>query len=64
MRAAAYGGAYAAQAEADRGTIETGKLADLVVLSHDPFQAKLAELLEIKVETVIHSGKIVRQEDR
>jgi predicted amidohydrolase YtcJ len=61
MRAASFGGAYAAQDERDRGTLEKGKLADLVVLSHDPFQGSVSELLGAKVEIVIQNGKVVVQ---
>jgi len=38
------GAAFAEFAEADKGTLETGKLADLAVLSQDIFTVPLPEL--------------------
>ena len=49
-------GAAAARMSADLGTIEPGKIADLVLLSDDP----LADIRNIeKVEAVIAQGKLV-----
>jgi predicted amidohydrolase YtcJ len=64
MRAASFGGAYAAHAESDRGTIEKGKLADLVVLSRDPLQGSASDLLGTKVDIVIQRGRVVLQPER
>src|SRR3989442_6623020 len=38
IRAATAGGAYAAFDEPEKGTLESGKLADFVVLRGDPFE--------------------------
>ena len=38
LRAYTAGGAYVAFAERERGTLETGKLADFQVLDADPFR--------------------------
>jgi len=51
--------AYAAFEEKLRGTIEEGKLADLVVLSEDPFEIEPENLKDIKVLMTIVGGQIV-----
>ena len=43
------------------GTLTRGKLADLVVLSHDPLRCDLTELNNIRVITTVLAGKIVWQ---
>jgi len=50
--------AYASFEEALRGTIEEGKLADMVVLSHDPFKIKEERLKKIRTIMTIVGGKI------
>jgi predicted amidohydrolase YtcJ len=51
-------GAKAGNDDAERGTIEVGKLADMVVLSNDPFSVPAEKLLDIKVDFTIVDGKI------
>ncbi len=58
------GAATAAFEEADRGSLRPGALADLVVLSADPFLAAPKELLEITVECTILDGMVVYQRER
>ena len=53
--------AYAAHEEAIKGTIEEGKLADLTVISNNPFKTSPAMLDRIKVEMTVIGGKIVYQ---
>lgn len=53
-------GAYASFEENEKGSICEGKLADMVVLSKDPFMVPPGELKSIKVEKVIVGGQIVR----
>ncbi len=50
--------AWSAFEEADKGTIEPGKLADLVVLSHDPFALDATRIADIKVEQVFVGGQL------
>ena len=50
--------AYIEFEEDAKGSIEPGKLADLVVLSEDPFTVSPERLREIKVDTTIIDGKI------
>ncbi|NWF87625.1 amidohydrolase [Candidatus Bathyarchaeota archaeon] len=51
--------AYASFDEDKRGTIEAGKLADLVVLSDDLFSIPSKKIKEVFVEITIVGGKIV-----
>jgi len=51
------GAARAVGVEKDRGTIERGKIADLVVLSRNP----LDDIRNTRaIELVVHRGRIVR----
>lgn len=54
--------AYAAFEEGEKGSIETGKLADLVILSKDIMRVALKELLNTHVELTMLGGKIVYEE--
>ena len=51
--------AYAGFEEAHKGSIEPGKLADLIVLSEDPFAIPLDGLREVRVITTLIGGKVV-----
>jgi len=51
--------AYASFDEKLRGSIEVGKLADLVVLSDDPLAISADRIGEIKVDMTIADGKVV-----
>jgi len=59
IRSATLDGAYASFEEHDKGSIEAGKLADLVVLAEDPFGAVPERLLDIKVERTLLGGQWV-----
>jgi hypothetical protein len=50
---------YASSEEKIKGSIEIGKLADMVVLSQDIFEVNPEEILQTKVESTILGGKIV-----
>jgi predicted amidohydrolase YtcJ len=52
-------GAYSAFEEDERGTIEVGKLADLVVVSDDLFSAPPEALLQARVELTLLEGREV-----
>jgi predicted amidohydrolase YtcJ len=52
--------AYAEFAEKEKGTLETGKLADIVVLSQDLFKINPNDIEKTRVVTTIVGGKIVR----
>jgi len=51
--------AYGAFEEDIKGSIEPGKLADMVIVSDDPFKIPKDKIREIEVETTIMGGKIV-----
>jgi predicted amidohydrolase YtcJ len=51
--------AYQHFEEANKGSIEVGKLADFVVLAHDPLQHPAARLFEIAVVETIKGGETI-----
>ncbi len=51
--------AYAGFEEDIKGTIEPGKLADLIVLSDDPLKVPVQELKNIQVTKTIIGGRVV-----
>jgi predicted amidohydrolase YtcJ len=53
------GAAYASGEMRLKGSLVPGKLADLVVLSHDIFQIDPMEILETRVEMTVLDGRIV-----
>jgi predicted amidohydrolase YtcJ len=55
------GSAFAEHQEAIKGSIEPGKLADLVVLSDDIFVIAPEAIQSTKVEMTIFDGKVVYQ---
>ncbi len=55
-------GAYAAFEEKEKGSLETGKLADFVVLSKDIMRVPAAEILNTKVLMTVVGGEIVYSE--
>ena len=59
IRCGTINGAYASFEEEIKGTIEPGKLADLVVLGQDPFKADPSSLINIPVERTMVGGKWV-----
>ena len=58
IRAYTIDGAYAAWEEGIKGSIEVGKLADLVVLDRDPLRVPRQELKDVKALVTIVSGKV------
>jgi len=59
IRVGTINGAYASYEENIKGSIEAGKLADLVVLGRDPFKVDPMELIDIPVERTMVGGKWV-----
>jgi len=58
LRAYTYGSAYASKQEHVKGTIEEGKLADLVVLSEDPVAVSPDRIAGLAVLATIAGGEI------
>jgi predicted amidohydrolase YtcJ len=61
IRAATLGSAFANFVDHERGSIEVGKQADLVVLSRDVFADEPAALLETAVDVTIVGGEVVHR---
>ena len=57
------GNARAIFEEQERGSIQAGKLADLVILSDDPTRVPADNIKDIKVEKTILGGKITYETD-
>ncbi|MHB8926976.1 MAG: amidohydrolase [Bacillota bacterium] len=63
LRLFTLGGAYAAFEEKDKGSIEPGKLGDLVVLDRDPTAIPGSELKDLRVEMTIVGGRMAFRHD-
>jgi predicted amidohydrolase YtcJ len=61
IRAYTLGAAFAGHREKTEGSLETGKLADLIVLSQDLFQIEPTEIGKTEVLLTIVGGKVVYQ---
>jgi predicted amidohydrolase YtcJ len=59
LEAYTLGAAYAEFQEKEKGTIRAGRLADLVLLSDDPFRVAPAAIRDLKAQLTIAGGKIV-----
>jgi predicted amidohydrolase YtcJ len=57
IRVGTLNGAYASYEENIKGSIEAGKLADLVVLGRDPFHENPSTLLTIPIERTMAGGR-------
>jgi predicted amidohydrolase YtcJ len=57
LRMATINGAYATFDDKDRGSLEEGKFADMVVLSENPYTVPAEAIKKIKVEQLILGGK-------
>jgi len=64
LKAYTFANAYAGFEEDIVGTLEKGKRADMVVLSHDPRAVLPEELLNIKVLNTIIAGEVVYTADK
>jgi len=61
LRAITINGAYQYGEEKEKGSIEVGKKADLVILSENPLKVEVAKLKDIKVLQTIKEGKTIYQ---
>lgn len=53
------GGAYTSFEEDIKGSIEVGKLADMVILSEDIFDIPADKIKDVQVETTIFNGRVL-----
>lgn len=60
LRMCTYNGAWATFDEDERGSLEMGKVADMAVLSADPFALGPERLGELRVEGLILGGEPYR----
>ncbi len=58
LRMMTAGAAYALHADNDAGTLDPGKLADLVVLSANPLTTPIAELAQLRVSMTLIGGQV------
>ena len=56
LRMCTYNGYYTTFDEKERGSLETGKIADMVILSDDPYEMPKEDLCSLKVEKLILGG--------
>jgi predicted amidohydrolase YtcJ len=59
IAAATIGSAFVNHAERDTGSIEVGKLADLVVLDRDPFEHPVGEIADARADLTFVEGEAV-----
>ena len=59
LRAYTLGGAYAAGDEANNGTLEVGKAADLIVLDRDVHRIPVTDIHLVKVLLTLLDGMVV-----
>ena len=59
IRAYSIDGAYAAWEEHDKGSVEPGKLADLIVVDRDPLSIKPDDLKNMTTLMTVINGQIV-----
>jgi len=61
IRVYTWNGAYIGKEEEIKGSVEPGKLADMIVIDRDILTIPKEEIRDIKVLTTIVDGKIVYQ---
>lgn len=57
LRMCTYNGCYTTFDEKERGSLETGKIADMVILSDNPYEIPKEQLSALKVEQLILAGQ-------
>lgn len=64
LRAYTSGGTWLTREEALKGSLESGKLADLAVLERDYFTVPEADIKDIRVDMTLAGGRVVWQRER
>lgn len=64
LKAYTYKPAYGTFREHELGTLESGKLADLVVLDRNLFELPSQQIADAQIDTTIMDGKVVFQKER
>ncbi|MCR5577493.1 MAG: amidohydrolase family protein [Oscillospiraceae bacterium] len=64
LRMATYNGYRVSFDEKERGSLEAGKLADMVLLSENPYEVSPERLCELKVEKLILRGKAYQKQSQ
>ncbi len=59
LRCVTYAGAYQLYEEEQKGTLEPGKVSDLVIIDQNPLTTEPDKLKDIQVLTTIKSGKVI-----
>ena len=57
LRMCTYNGYYASFDEKERGSLESGKIADMVLLSANPYEVDVKDLNKLQVEQLFLGGK-------
>ena len=57
LRMCTYNGCFATFDEKERGSLEAGKIADMAILSGDPYTVPKEELKNLKVTELLLGGK-------
>ena len=52
-----YNGYYTTFDEKERGSLEAGKIADMVILSENPYEKDVKELRDIQVKQLLLQGR-------
>lgn len=56
------GPAFAAHTESTSGSLAPGRLGDLAMLTHDPYEVPAEELAEVRVLCTVVGGRVVHGE--
>ena len=57
LKICTYNGYYTSFDDTERGSLEKGKIADMVILSENPYQIEKSRLNELKAEELLLMGK-------
>ncbi len=64
LRMCTYNGYYTTFDEKERGSLEEGKVADMAILSDNPYTMPSERLMNLKVEKLILSGEEYKEQNR